>query len=212
MTARRRRLAAAVAASVPVVALAGSARAAHRGCVGPGEERIFRVLNNRSELLALPVWMVMQAGSLGAVYGLAGAAAGRRRFRSAAVVAAYGTAVWAGVKLVKPSVGRGRPTEHLEGVVVRGEQQRGLGYPSGHAAVSLTLGLMTPQALGLGPRSFHNVAASGVAALAGASRMYVGAHLPLDVLGGWAIGAVTGRLGSVLLDQLGDPTRARVVG
>lgn len=186
-----------------VVAVVASCRRARRGCVGPGEERVFRWFNRRTGRIEAPVWVLMQSGSLAAVFVLAGEAARRRRPRSAALTAVYGTAVWAGVKLVKPGVRRGRPEDHLDGVVVRGDRQRGLGYPSGHAAVALALGLMAPRALGVAHRPVHDLAAVGLAATTGATRMYVGAHLPLDVVGGCGIGVVSGRVGALLLRRVG---------
>jgi membrane-associated phospholipid phosphatase len=185
-----------------VVAFAESVRRAHGGHVGRCEERVFRWFNHRTNRIAAPVWVLMQTGSLAAVFVLAGAAARRGRMRSAVLIAVYGTAVWAGVKLVKPGVRRGRPEDHLDDVVVRGDRQSGLGYPSGHAAVALALGLMAPEALGVARRPAYDAAAVGVAAATGATRMYVGAHLPLDVVGGLAIGAVVGRAGSLLLGRL----------
>lgn len=200
MRCRARPTATAVAGgALVVVAVAESVRHARSGRVGPGEERVFRWFNRRTDRIAAPAWVLMQTGSLAAVFVLAGEAARRGRVRSAVLTALYGTAVWSGVKLVKPGVRRGRPEDHLDGVVVRGDRQRGLGYPSGHAAVALALGLMAPQALGVAHRPAHDLAAAGVAAATGATRMYVGAHLPLDVVGGLAIGAITGRAGTLLL-------------
>jgi membrane-associated phospholipid phosphatase len=165
-----------------------SARRARTGTVSRHEERVFRKVNDAPDALYPAVWPVMQMGSLGAVYV---AAAGVRReagTRRAVMVAAVGTAVWGGVKLVKPSIGRGRPGAHLPGVHVRGQPQTGLGYPSGHAAVALTLALLTTRE----PR--RRAAAVVGAGVTGAARMYVGAHLPLDVLGGFAIGLIVDAL------------------
>lgn len=205
---RRRRNVSALEALVVGTALLASVVAARRRRVSGAEERVFRTFNDRSDHLAWPVWIVMQAGSLTAVSALAAQAARRGQRGRAATAAAYGTAVWAGIKLVKPYVRRGRPAEYLDGVVVRGEPQRGLGYPSGHAAVAMTVGLMAPCALGRPAHPIDVLGAVGVAALTGAARMYVGAHLPLDVVGGLAIGTATGRLGSRLLSSIGDEVHA----
>jgi undecaprenyl-diphosphatase len=196
-------------AVVGVVAVVGSFRRARQASVGPGEELVFRWFNRRTGRIETPVWVLMQTGSLAAVFVLAGEAARRGRARSAVLTAVYGTAVWAGVKLVKPGVRRGRPEDHLDGVVVRGARQSGLGYPSGHAAVALALGLMAPQALGVAHRPAHDLAAAGLAAATGATRMYVGAHLPLDVVGGLGIGVLTGRVGSLLLRRSGRRSSRR---
>lgn len=173
--------------------LACSARTARRRDVSEREAAAFRLFNTASDRLERPLWAVMQAGSLGAVFVVAGAERVARRRQDATIVLAVGTAVWLGVKLVKPVIGRGRPADHLDRVAVRGQPQSGLGYPSGHAAVSTTLALTATQP---GPARLLGLA---IAAVAGSSRMYVGAHLPLDVAGGYAAGALAGSLGGRLV-------------
>jgi len=102
-------------------------------------------------------------------------------------VAIAGSAAWVGVKLIKPVVGRGRPDQHLDDVVIRGHPQSGLGYPSGHAAVAVALAM---SAIPPGPARL--LALAGAAAV-GTTRIHVGAHLPLDVVGGFAAGAIVAR-------------------
>lgn len=170
-------------------AAAGVVWSAHRAralTVSPAEERVFRVFNDAPDALAPVVWPVMQMGSLAAV---AVAAERTRRVAGnadAIAVAVAGTAVWGGIKLIKPLVGRGRPAAHLPGVRVCGQRQTGLGWPSGHAAVSLTLALSASRS------SAERRVAYVAAAVTAASRMYVGAHLPLDVVGGIGAGWLAG--------------------
>lgn len=180
---------AAVGPLVAVLVLLESGRRARALTVGRAEARLFRRFNGASDAIHLPVWALMQSGSLAAVFVVAGVLARAGRPRPAVVAAIAGTAVWGGVKLVKPFVGRGRPGHVLDDVTVRGQAQSGLGYPSGHAAVALTLALVLPSTAGLAGR----VAALTFAGAVGGARMYVGAHLPLDVAGGLAIGALCGR-------------------
>lgn len=176
---------------IALAALAGlawsavSARRARSGAVTAAEERVFRRFNDAPGWIEAPAWLVMQAGSLGAV-AVTAAVQARRGPTAAAWTGVVGTAVWAGVKGIKPMIGRGRPDDLLDGVRVRGRRQTGLGYPSGHAAVAMTLACAVrldrhPVGTGL-----------AVAGVVGATRLYVGAHLPLDVVGGVAIGAVAG--------------------
>lgn len=176
----------AIVAALPVAAV--SARRAGIGTVSPHEERMFRRFNGAPDWVERPAWIVMQAGSLGAVAAAAAAHARFGRRQTAMWTAAVGTAVWAGVKAVKPLVGRGRPEELLDAVVVRGPRQTGLGYPSGHAAVAMTLGWIGFADRGPA-RARLAIAGAGVV---GATRLYVGAHLPLDVVGGLAMGVVAG--------------------
>lgn len=168
---------------------------AARGTVSAGEERVFRAINTLSPTLRIPAWIVMQAGSLPAVPVVAAAALTRRR-ATAVGLAVDGTAVWALCKLVKRVVKRGRPSHHLDDVVIYGAVQRGGGFPSGHAAVATTLVVIGRRVL---PRRAAQLA-WGTAALVGGARQYVGAHLPLDVAGGAALGVSAGTLANLAID------------
>ena len=179
-----------VATAVAGAALCGSACRARSGSVGDAEERVFRRFNDAPDGLHGPAWVLMQSGSLAGVFVAAAELARRRRTPSAVAIAIAGSTVWAGVKLVKPLVGRGRPQQHLDEVVVRGQPQTGLGYPSGHAAVALTLALLAPRV----PTPTAQAAGVAFGGAVGATRMYVGAHLPLDVAGGLAIGLLTAQI------------------
>lgn len=176
---------------------ASAVRARSRG-VSPTEERSFRSVNDAPDALHPVIWPLMQTGSLGSVFVTAAALRRGHRTPRAAVVLAAGSAVWGGIKLVKPLVGRGRPDTLLSDVRVRGPAQTGLGYPSGHAAVSVTLGILATRS----PRV--RAVAVSAAVLTGLSRIYVGAHLPLDVLGGFAAGCVVGLATDQAMTQLND--------
>ncbi len=171
------------------------ARRATTGRVSPVEERMFRAINRLPEGLHPPVWTVMQAGSLGAVGVAAGVAHRLGRPRQAAALGLSGAAIWAACKAVKPLVGRGRPEAHLDSVSVRGPAQTGLGYPSGHSAVAADLAFvaLAGTATGVG------LSMAAVAGVVGFARVYTGAHLPLDVLGGWGLGIAAGALARVAL-------------
>lgn len=177
-------------------------RAAKRFEVSPREEHVFRRVNCAPDTLHGPVWVVMQGGSLAFVWLSATLAWRFDRKRLALVIAAVGTTVWGGVKLVKPLAGRGRPQGHLEAVRIRGRPQTGLGYPSGHAAVSTAVAIIATA----NARRWIPTAAFAAALMVGISRIYVGAHLPVDVAGGFGLGIVAGNLGVALLRALGSCT------
>jgi membrane-associated phospholipid phosphatase len=172
------------------------ARRTKHGAVSAGEERVFHAVNNLSSAMHVPAWLVMQAGSLPAVPVVAAAALPRRR-AIAIALAVDGTAVWAFCKLVKRLVNRGRPADHLDDVVIRGAAQRGGGFPSGHVAVATTLTTIGRCAL---PSPASHIA-WGIPALVCCARQYVGAHLPLDVVGGAALGLSAGTLANLALDM-----------
>jgi membrane-associated phospholipid phosphatase len=98
-------------------------------------------------------------------------------------------------KVVKHFVQRGRPSGLLEDVVVRGAAPHGLGFVSGHIAVVTALAVVAWPWL---PRWGRWVVAVAVAVVF-LARMYVGAHLPLDMVGGAALGLAVGFTARLLL-------------
>jgi len=153
------------------------------------DERVFWAVSGLPKAVQVPGWVVMQAGSLGAVIAAtAGAAAAQRRV-TALRLAVAGGAMWIGAKGAKHLIGRGRPADHLEGVVIRGRRQSGLGYPSGHAAVSASLAVVASRTW---PRA--SLALGAVAAVTALMRVYDGAHFPSDVVGGAAAGIAAGTI------------------
>jgi glycosyltransferase 2 family protein len=167
-----------------VVGIAATASVVRRDRVGPREARAFRAVNALPDELRGPLWVGMQAGALGAVPVAAGAArlAGRERLPGRLLVT--GTAAWLLAKAVKPCAGRPRPLALIPDARCRGPEATGLGYVSGHAAVVVALVSAALPHLGRRGRAV----ALGLPAVVGLSRLYVGAHLPLDVAGGAALG------------------------
>ena len=159
--------------------------------IGPGEARAFRAVNGLPEFLYRPTWVVMQFGALGGAWAFAALTYLRGRRQLALRLAEAGTVTWLLSKVVKRLVRRGRPASLLDGVRHRGKPARGLGYLSGHAGVAVALaGAALP---GLSRRGW--VSMLTLVLLVGLARIYVGAHLPLDVAGGAALGlAVDGAL------------------
>jgi undecaprenyl-diphosphatase len=126
----------------------------------------------------------MQLGNVGVVWLTALAAAATRRWRLAADLLTGGLLAYLLAKAVKAAVGRPRPLELLDEVAVRGPHVSDLGFVSGHATVaSVVTALLLPH---VGRR--WSRALVGLAVLTALSRVYVGAHLPLDVVGGAALG------------------------
>jgi glycosyltransferase 2 family protein len=175
--------------------------------VGVLEEDLFRLANDLPDALFPAFWVVMQAGNVLAVGVAAAVVAATRRFWLAANLAITGIGVWLAARWIKDQVGRGRPADLLADVHLRGHHDSGLGFVSGHAAVAVAIATMIVPYLGRRARWVAVAVAVGVCL----SRMYVGAHLPLDVVGGAALGWAAGSLVHLLLGAPGgrpSPERA----
>jgi membrane-associated phospholipid phosphatase len=157
--------------------------------VGP-ELSVFRVFNDLPDALQVPTWFPMQFGALGfvPVAALSSYLIWKRRDR-AVKLALAGMAAWIGSKAVKVLVGRERPQEFLPDANLRPELG-GAGFVSGHTAVAFALATVLA---GFLPR-WARILAYGLAASVGALRMYVGAHLPLDIVGGAILGLFVGSI------------------
>jgi len=133
----------------------------------------------------LCVWQVLVAGGVAASLWLL---AWRRWFAAVVIwvsLAGNSLILWA----IKSVVARPRP-DQVQALL----PASGYSFPSGHTFSSLAFyGLLGLMLLLLSFRSglLRSAAALGIAAissLVGLSRVYVGAHWPTDVLGGWLLG------------------------
>jgi membrane-associated phospholipid phosphatase len=161
-----------------------TALSARRNRVGYCEAKAFRSVNGLPDSLYIPAWVIMQLGALGAAPAAAAAALLAHDRQLAGRLLAAGTGTWALSKLVKQMVRRPRPATLVSGTRIRGRDASGLGYPSGHAGVAVALGTAVFPRLSPSGRA----AVVAVVPIVGLSRIYVGAHLPLDTAGGAALG------------------------
>jgi membrane-associated phospholipid phosphatase len=156
----------------------------HAASISALEADVFRLVNHLPDLPFVVVWVPMQLGNLLVVPAAVLAALLARRWRLAAALGTAGAGVYVLAKVVKHYVLRGRPDTLLDDVAVRGAVAHGLGFVSGHIAVVTALALVAAPWL---PRWGRWAVAAAVAAVF-LARMYVGAHLPLDMVGGAALG------------------------
>jgi membrane-associated phospholipid phosphatase len=93
-------------------------------------------------------------------------------------------------------VQRGRPGALMDGVVEREMFGAGsLGYPSGHTAVAGALTVVVTPYL----RGWWKVVPAALLVIVFIGRMYVAAHVPLDLIGGAALGVTAGAIASLLM-------------
>jgi undecaprenyl-diphosphatase len=164
------------------------------------EKEAFRAINGGPGGLTLLVNSLGQLGNLLAVPLVALVALAFRRWRLASGLAAAGLGAWLMAKLVKRVVIRERPSDYLAEVIIRGELQTGLGFVSGHVAVVTALATVASSYLGR-----WRWGAWTLVAVVGLSRIYVGAHLPLDSIGGFFLGWLIGLVILLLLRRVEAP-------
>ena len=99
-------------------------------------------------------------------------------------------------KLVLVTAGENRNVFRLLRTLQEGEEvtlrigaaDSGLGFPSGHAAVSAAIAATAAPP----DKAGAPYALAALAVTVGWTRIYAGAHYPLDVVGGWALGCLVG--------------------
>jgi undecaprenyl-diphosphatase len=185
--------------------LVACALVARDGTVGAPERSVFHAVNDLPGWRYPGLWPFQQFGNLVVALrvGVAVAAWLRKWWVAAAVLGAVVLKL-AGEKLVKELVERNRPGTSIGGVHQRGDvSAHGLSFVSGHAVITTAIaGLLTP----LLPRGWKALPWV-VVVLNGIARIYVGAHNPLDVLGGVGLGLViAGGLNAILVR--GEPAPA----
>jgi membrane-associated phospholipid phosphatase len=167
------------------------------------DESLFRALNQvlaaAASVLTPLSHLFLPAGilavvALGAVYVVA---RNRSVMPVAAGVLAAGIA-WGLAHAAKAIADRPRPYDVMAGVVLRQAPAHGTSFPSSHTAVTLAV------AIALVPFLARPLAAVGIgyAVLVGWSRVYLGVHYPLDVLGGAGVGMAAGGLIMLALGML----------
>ena len=125
--------------AVGSVVLAGCSMIAALTRVTSFETALFHVVNSLPSWLYRFFWLVMQLGTVGAVFVMAAVALMSRRIRLALELIGGGLLAYYAAIGLKDLVDRDRPATLITGVIVRGPEATGLGFPSGHAAVSAAL-------------------------------------------------------------------------
>ena len=162
------------------------------------DESLFHFLNDVPPAVAsvltplshlfLPAGILVAIG-LAAVYVVAW----NRSIMPVAAGVAAAAAAWALANLAKLIANRPRPYEVVTGAVLRQSPAHGTSFPSSHTAVTVAVVIALLPFL---PRALAGVAIA-YAVLVGWSRVYLGVHYPLDILGGAGIGIAMG--GVILL-------------
>ncbi|WCO67721.1 phosphatase PAP2 family protein [Iamia majanohamensis] len=164
--------------------------------VHAGEEPVFAATNGLPRAAGLPLVAVMPLGASVGALALAAIALVARRLRLAVALAGAWALGRAASTVLKAVVDRPRPTLLLDDVARRQAQPFDQAFPSAHTTIAVALAVVVGGAL---PRWRVPVVVLAVAVAA--ARMYVGVHLPLDLVGGAALGLLAGIGVAAALDR-----------
>jgi membrane-associated phospholipid phosphatase len=185
-----------VAGLAGLVVLVVCAVMVHDGTVGSTERRIFEAINGLSDVLEPPMRLIQFLGVLfvGPIVAVVALILRRWRLALAALLVTAGKLV--AERTVWHFVSRQRPGVTEPNAIVRGgTATSGAAFVSGHVILVTALAWVITPYLRQGWRFAPWV----VVALVSFARLYLGAHNPLDVLGGIALGVVVGAAANLVV-------------
>ncbi|MFO0882317.1 MAG: flippase-like domain-containing protein [Candidatus Saccharimonadales bacterium] len=173
---------------------------AANGTIEGPELTIFRALNNLPQFIGIIFILITLFGAIGTAWLISIVLLMRRRYAFAIQLWLAAMLAWWGAKFLKMLGTRPRPYDILQNVNVLDIKDTAMGYPSGHMAVATAAALVIGQRLSPKGRRILYI----FVGLIGVSRIVLGMHGPLDIVGGFAVGLVAGSIINLIL---GTPTR-----
>jgi undecaprenyl-diphosphatase len=172
--------------AVALVVFAWAAYVAHKGAATGWEHQLFWRINGWPDKWEhVFVAISLAGGSVWAAVAAVGVTFFLKMYRlcwrmSVSVIGAYAVAF-----LAKHFIDRGRPEAVIQDVHQR-VAESGMGFPSGHATLATVITLTILPYL---PKRWRWIPPVWIL-LVVLSRLYLGVHLPLDVIGGVCVGIV----------------------
>ena len=182
--------------------LAACAAVARSGSVGPLERKAFEAINGLPDALSPAMRAAQLLGILAVGPIVVIVALLLRRWRLAIAAALVTVGKLAAERVVWQVVQRDRPGTTIADAIVRGgTATTGLSFVSGHVVLVTGLAWVVTPYL----HSWWRLAPWAVVVVVAFARIYLGAHAPLDVLGGMGLGLLIGSLACL---AVGVPRRS----
>lgn len=154
------------------------------GVIAQWEINLFQLVYNLPDFLRPFFLVITQFGSIFVLGALLLIYVFKQRYHIVLRLMMTALLAYLASGFAKDIWGRARPHEILTDVVNLDYIVRGPGFPSGHTALATAMALTLWHYL---PRKYRWVVPVWIIGVA-TSRMYLGIHFPLDIIGGFAIG------------------------
>ncbi len=154
------------------------------GAMAPWERTVFQFVYQMPESLTLPFLVITQLGGITMLFALSIVYLVKSHYSAVIRLLMSGLLAYLAAGVAKDMYGRGRPHEFFTDLIYRDHLIRGPGFPSGHTALATAIALTLWHFL---PRRYRWLVPAMIIGV-GLSRVYLGVHAPLDIVGGFAIG------------------------
>ncbi len=148
------------------------------------EISIFLAIYNLNDALWTPFLFITQTGSIHMLGILLLVLLIKKKYHLLLRLLLTATLAYQMTGFAKDIWGRVRPNELLPGIYNLDYVVRGPGFPSGHTALATAMALVVGFYL---PRKYQWIVPLWIIGV-GLSRIFLGIHAPLDIIGGFAIG------------------------
>lgn len=159
---------------------------AHQKHIFPWEQSLLTGIYNWPRFLHWPSLIITQLGSAWMLVGISiWLLIGHKRSQNRGlIIVINGAITYVLVESAKHIVGRARPAQLIASFQQREPLVQGFGFPSGHTAMATVVSLTLVRFL---PPKWRWLPVVWIV-LVGLTRMYLGVHAPLDIIGGFALG------------------------